>query len=141
MDYSLSEALKQTAQGLNHVFVMYDIMRQYGIHLRERLREGPYLALPWKATIHECIGVWQVHGHIESCWPRYSPTLVPGAEHVDGEILETTWSELNPASGSTRGMSAAHRQETLDGQMRDSNWQKILNIGEPGSPSVIHPWL
>jgi hypothetical protein len=53
-----------------------------------------------------------------------------GSGHVDGEILETLWSQLNLISGSTRGMSTSHRQEVLDDHMNDSNWKKLVKIGK-----------
>jgi hypothetical protein len=81
------------------------------------------------------IGVWHVHGHIAECFPRYYPAFIPGTGDVDGEILETLWSHLNLISGSTRGMSAAHRREVLDDHMNDSNWKKLVGIGEP-APAI-----
>ena len=44
-----------------------------------------------------------------------------GSGHIDGKIMETLWSGMNKVSGSARSMSKAHRQETLDDYMRDSN--------------------
>jgi hypothetical protein len=37
---------------------------------------------------------------------------------------------LNKVSGSIRAMSKAHRHEVLDDYMRDSNWKKLVGIGE-----------
>jgi len=53
-----------------------------------------------------------------------------GAGHIDGEIMETLWSGMNKVSGAARSMTKAHRQETLDDYMRDSNWKKTVGIGE-----------
>ena len=53
-----------------------------------------------------------------------------GAGHIDGEIMETLWSGMNKVSGAARSMSKAHRQETLDDYMRDSNWKKTVGISK-----------
>jgi hypothetical protein len=47
---------------------------------------------------------------------------------VDGEVVETLWSQLNEVSGSTRTMAAFHRRETLDDHMNDSNWKKLIRM-------------
>ena len=49
---------------------------------------------------------------------------------VDGEILETLWAVLNTVSASTRTASLAHWTEVLDEHMNDSNFKKLLHIGE-----------
>jgi len=56
--------------------------------------------------------------------------FVLGAGQQDGEILETLWSSLNKVSSSIRAMSKAHHHEVLDDFMRDSNWKKMVGIGE-----------
>jgi hypothetical protein len=75
------------------------------------------------------IGLFHIHGHQDSCLPRYSPSFIPGAKQVDGEIIETLWAPLNNISRSIRGMSLAHRQEVLDAHMNHSNWKKLVRIG------------
>ena len=47
---------------------------------------------------------------------------------VDGEILETLWAALNKIADSTRSQSTAHRRETLDDHMNDSNWKKLIRL-------------
>ena len=47
---------------------------------------------------------------------------------VDGEILETLWAALNKIADSTRSQSTAHRHETLDDHMNDSNWKKLIRL-------------
>jgi len=56
--------------------------------------------------------------------------LVQGAGQLDGEILETIWSEFNKVSASVHSMSKAHRAELYDDHMRDSNWKKLVGMGE-----------
>jgi hypothetical protein len=130
MDYSLCQAVAHTAKGIPQILVLYDIACQYGVHLQERITRNPHLHLPDALQIVKGIGVWHVHGHVAECFPRYYPAFIPGTGDVDGEILETLWSHLNLISGSTRGMSTAHRQEVLDDHMNDSNWKKLIGIGD-----------
>ncbi|KAN0129865.1 hypothetical protein V8E53_012337 [Lactarius tabidus] len=122
MDYSLCKALSYNMDDIPVALVMYDIMCQYGVHLKERLQTG--------------IGLFHIHGHQDSCLPRYSPSYIPGAKQVDGEIIETLWAPLNNISRSIRGMSLAHRQEVLDVHMNHSNWKKMVHI----VPSLLKQW-
>ncbi|KAH9005466.1 hypothetical protein EDB86DRAFT_2825116 [Lactarius hatsudake] len=66
----------------------------------------------------------------------FSPSYIPGAKQVDGEIIETLWAPLNNISWSTRGMSLVHRQEVLDTHMNHSNWKKLVRI----VPSLLKRW-
>ncbi|KAF9555064.1 hypothetical protein CPC08DRAFT_613657, partial [Agrocybe pediades] len=75
------------------------------------------------------IGQFHVHGHQEACLYRFSTSFIPGVGMVDGEILETLWSNLNLISRSTRTATIAHRREIIDDHMRDSNFKKIINTG------------
>ena len=49
---------------------------------------------------------------------------------VDGEVLETLWAALNKIADSTRSQSTAHRRETLDDHMNDSNWKKLVGLSK-----------
>ena len=131
MDYSLSNALSYNSAGLQNAYVLYDIMCQYGVHLKRRFSKSPYIEIPPGLTLWKGIGLFHVHGHQDACMLRYSPTYLRGAGNVDGEILEKMWASLNKVSGSTRTMSTSHRQETLDLHMNDWNWKKMVSIGMP----------
>jgi hypothetical protein len=128
MDYSLSEALKGL-MGILVVIVFYDIMCQYGKKLKRRMQDGPYIGLPTGLTIKKGIGLFHVHGHQDSCFPRYAPNFIKGAGQIAGEIMESLWAPLNQISPSTRSMSAAARRELIDAHMNDSNWKKLTRIG------------
>ncbi|KAH9949222.1 hypothetical protein B0H21DRAFT_820230 [Amylocystis lapponica] len=130
MDYSFSQALGRNMENIQRVILLYDINCQYGVHLRQRFTESPYLHMPRRLEIVQGIGLFHVHGHQDACFMRYSPTFIPGAGLVDGEILETLWSSLNKVSGSTRGMATSHRKEVLNRHMNDWNWKKMINIGK-----------
>jgi hypothetical protein len=57
-------------------------------------------------------------------------TFIAGTSQVDGEILESLWSVLNEISPSTQNTTQAAFVETLDDHMGDSNFKKMLDIGE-----------
>ncbi|KAG9312102.1 hypothetical protein JVU11DRAFT_7387 [Chiua virens] len=76
------------------------------------------------------VGKFHLSAHKQSCFPRFSLMFIPGAGHVDGEILETLWASFNKISPSARAMSLAHRQEVYDDYMRDSNWKKLVGLAK-----------
>ncbi|KAH9912015.1 uncharacterized protein B0H18DRAFT_1088708 [Fomitopsis serialis] len=115
--------------GIGHVYVSYDIMCQYHVHLNDRFDDNPYLQMPGGVVLYKCIGLFHIHGHKAECELRHSLTFTEGAGEADGEIIETQWSGINPVSGSTRSMSTSHRQETLDRHMNNWNWKKMITMG------------
>lgn len=126
MDHANIQAtLTTNMEGLKHLFLIYDIMCQYWVHLKERIGD----LLPDHITVLEkAIGLLHVHGHQLSCFFRFATTFIPGAAVVAGEILESLWSVLNTVAGMTRTATLAHRAEILDDHMNDSNWKKIQDM-------------
>ena len=94
------------------------------------MEESEYLQLPLAVAILHGIGLFHVGGHVWECFSRFSPSFIPGAGQVDGEILESLWSVLNEISPSTQNATLAGRTETLDDHMGDSNFKKMLDIGK-----------
>ena len=76
------------------------------------------------------VGKWHLATHIPSCFLKFTLNFVEGATQVDGEIMETLWSGLDEVAGLAQAMSLAHHQETIDEYMNDSNWRKIVHIGQ-----------
>ncbi|KAN0131053.1 hypothetical protein V8E53_011186 [Lactarius tabidus] len=136
MDYSLCKALSYNMESIPVALVMYDIMCQYKVHLKERVERSPELSIPDSLELRTGIGLFHIHGHQDSCLPRFSPSYIPGAKQVDGEIIETLWAPLNNISRSIRGMSLPHCQEVLDAHMNHSNWKKMVRI----VPSLLTRW-
>jgi hypothetical protein len=95
----------------------------------ERVIASKHLRLPDKLKLKLAIGLFHIHGHQDTCLPRYSPSFIEGGRQIDGETIETLWAPLNEISRSTRGMSTSHRREVIDDHMNDSNWKKLVNIG------------
>ncbi|KAN0129093.1 hypothetical protein V8E53_013089 [Lactarius tabidus] len=130
MDYSLCKALSYNMESIPIALVMYDIMCQYKVHLKERVQRSPELSIPDSLELRTGIGLFHIHGHQDSCIPCFSPSYIPGAKQVDGEIIETLWAPLNNVSWSICGMTLAHCQEVLDAHMNHSNWKKMVRIGQ-----------
>ncbi|KAH8985344.1 hypothetical protein EDB86DRAFT_2810252 [Lactarius hatsudake] len=136
MDNSICKALSYNMEDIPVALVMYDIMCQYGVHFQQRVERSPELSLSDSLQLWTGIGLFHIHGHQDSCLPRFSPSYIPGAKQVDGEIIETLWAPLNNVSRSIRGMSLTHRQEVLDAHMNHSNWKKMVCI----VPSLLKRW-
>ncbi|KAF8259676.1 hypothetical protein EI94DRAFT_1614829 [Lactarius quietus] len=136
MDYSICKALSYNMQDIPIALVMYDIMCQYRVNFQDRVKDSPHLSLPSSLELWTGIGLFHIHGHQDSCLPRYSLSYIPGAKQVDGEIIESLWAPLNNISRSIRGMSLSHRQEVLDAHMNHSNWKKLVHI----VPSLLKRW-
>ncbi|KAI0257960.1 hypothetical protein BC834DRAFT_1036787, partial [Gloeopeniophorella convolvens] len=124
----LCNALQYDMEDIPQALVMYDIMCQYGVHLRKRVDKSPHLTIRPTLKLLVGIGLFHIHGHQDICLSRFSPSFIKGARQIDGEIIETVWAPLNLVSRSIRGMTLAHRQEILDSHMNYWNWKKLVNI-------------
>jgi hypothetical protein len=141
MDYSFCQALKHTGmQGIRRCIGIYDVNCQYCKKFWKRISDNEYLSVPMGLGISWAIGLFHVHGHQEACLSRFAPTYIKGAGQVDGEILETLWSVLNESSRSTRGATLAYRAELLNSHMNDSNWKKLVKMGENPSFHSLQLW-
>ncbi|TFK59879.1 hypothetical protein BDN72DRAFT_780133, partial [Pluteus cervinus] len=126
MDFSLTEAISHTnVLGLVRAVTLYDINCQFWVYfMRRAIDKG--LFWPKDLMFEPAIGLFHVHGHKEICNAQFSPSYIRGIGRTDGEVLETLWSTLNDGSRSVQTASLAHRAETLDDLMIDSNWKKLL---------------
>ncbi|KAH6908105.1 hypothetical protein BKA70DRAFT_1372112 [Coprinopsis sp. MPI-PUGE-AT-0042] len=137
MDYALSESLENTCpDGTSRIILAYDINCQYSIHLKTRMKKGQYLRLRDNLLFVYGIGLFHVHGHKDSCHPRYALTFIRGAGVASGEILESLWAVVNEVARTTATMTMAHRLEVLDAIFGDSNWKKMLNL----VPALCKNW-
>jgi hypothetical protein len=131
VDYSVCNAINFNSGGLQEALIVYDINCQYLIHFEERIGEvDHFLELDEQMKIYGAIGKFHLADHVDSCFSKWTLNFMKGAGHIDGEIMETLWSGMNKVSGAARSMTNAHRQETLDDYMRDSNWKKTVGIGK-----------
>lgn len=108
----------------------YDVNCQYRPHHKERVEDSAHLSFPegLDDKIYYAIGTWHVHGHKADCYARYATTFIKGSGVRSAEILESRWSQLNPAASSLRYMTLAHRAEMLDALMNDINWKTMVKL-------------
>ena len=128
MDYSFCQALAQNSVTPKSIGI-YDIICSFAKNFLKRVSESDTLDIRPDLELIYAIGKFHLGAHIQECFPLFSLNFVHGAGQIDGEIIETLWSNLNKAAGSTRTMSQAHRQEVLDNYSNDSNWKKLINAG------------
>ena len=74
------------------------------------------------------VGKWHLAAHIPECFPKFSLNFVEGTGQVEGKILEMLWSRMDEVAGLTQSMSIAHHWDTVDEDMSDNIWQKIIHI-------------
>ncbi|KAI6038369.1 hypothetical protein EDC04DRAFT_2604107 [Pisolithus marmoratus] len=130
MDYSNCNALGYHSESIQKALVIYDVRCQWSLNFNRWVKSSPSLLLPPGLEIIPAVGKFHLAAHKLSCFPRYSLNFIKGAGHLDGEILETLWAPFNKISPTARSMTQAHRQEMYDDHMRDSNWKKVVRIGE-----------
>lgn len=72
VDWALLQAIKNThMEEIPEMILIYDIVCQYIVHLKDRI--GPLL--PPNLIIDQAIGLLHVHGHKEECFFRYATSL------------------------------------------------------------------
>ena len=131
VDYAVCEALKYHTKNLPGSIAYYDVACGWIIHFLERVLEAEYLDLPeGMKDIIAAVGKFHLNAHVQKCFAKFSPNFILGAGQVDGEIMETLWLIFNLFSCCARTMTKAHRREVYDHHMRDSNWKKLVGIGE-----------
>ncbi|KAH9028953.1 hypothetical protein EDB85DRAFT_1867506, partial [Lactarius pseudohatsudake] len=138
MDYSIFKALNFNMEGIEAALISYDVMCQWSIHMMERVAGSNFLKLPDNLELRLGIGLFHIHGHQDTCLARYSPSFIKGGRQIDGKTIETLWAPLNEITRSTRGMSTSHRREVIDDHMNDSNWKKLINLGNAHSGCVVN---
>jgi hypothetical protein len=138
VDWAFLEALLTTMVHTDQgVSLIYDIICQYFIHLRDRIGH----LLPDGLEIDRAIGLFHVHDHKEECFHRFASSFIPGSGVVAGEILESLWATLNTITPSTRTATLAHRAEIIDDHASDSNHKKMLAMSECFSFVCLLNWV
>ena len=129
MDYSICQALQQFSNH-NQALIIYDTCCQWITHFHERVSTSEWLKMSDLLDIIGVVGKWHLAAHIPSCFPKFTLNFIEGAAQVNSEIMETLWSGLDEVARLAQAMSLAHHQETIDEYMNDSNWRKIVCIGQ-----------
>lgn len=106
---------------------VYDVACQHCKQFWQRI-QASNLKLPPDFEMISAVGSWHLSAHIPECFVQFSLNFIEGVGQLGGEIIETLWTPLNKIAGSTRVMTPAHRRETIDEHIRDSNWKKIVGL-------------
>ncbi|KAF8442225.1 hypothetical protein L210DRAFT_3397494 [Boletus edulis BED1] len=130
MDYIFFSALKDTT--LNRFNVSYDIVCQWSRHLWERMKTLPpsHHFTHVEKQVILFVPKFHLPAHVAECQWKYSFNYIKGAARTDGEAPERGWSTLNAVASSTKEMGPGHRRDTLDDLIGDSNWKKLIGLGE-----------
>lgn len=112
------------------ILLIYDIGCQWGVNFEKRVDVNPGLEFPdLSERLQVAVGKFHLGVHVKSCFWKHSLNFIPGAGYLDGEIMETVWSQLNSIATTTRSMSHGHRWEVLNDFMRDFNFKKLISMG------------
>ncbi|KAK7052704.1 hypothetical protein R3P38DRAFT_2432528, partial [Favolaschia claudopus] len=128
VDYVLLSAVVSFALLL--LIVSYDIACQYSVKFWQRMQGLPerlHLQLGeddvwWK------IPYFHLPAHKRKCHSPYSFHWMKGAGRSHGEGIEENWSLSNGAAKSTRLMSSASRQITLEDIFGAQNYARVLAL-------------
>src|SRR5215510_1171506 len=131
-DFSFCQAAKYRTQDGDATLpklLIYDIGCGWCRNFLRRVTESDTLCFNEMAELIVAVGKWHLSSHIQDCYHKFSLNFIKGAGHWDGEIMETVWSQLNPAAITACSMTISHRQETLNQYMRDMNFKKMISMG------------
>jgi hypothetical protein len=132
MDYSICNAARFNSSGLCRLLIIYDIVCQWCINFLHRLHNSQYLDFGhWSdSNVLYAIGKFHLNAHKNDCFSTHSLNFIRGIGQADGEIMETNWHPANKIFSFARTMTPSHRAETYDNFMRDTNWKKLVGMGE-----------
>ena len=71
MDYSIFKALNFNMGGIEAALICYDVMCQWSVHMKARVQRSGHLKIPDGLELRLGIGLFHIHGHQDSCLPRY----------------------------------------------------------------------
>jgi hypothetical protein len=113
MDYSFASWLTHFL-GIRLVFIGYDIVCQWYIHLFDRSLKWPLsVALDPAITITPAIGLFHEPAHRTADHEQFSPNFIKGVGLTDFENQERVWSAHNTLGNSTRTMGPGSRHDIL----------------------------
>jgi hypothetical protein len=131
-DYSFCQAVKYlTKKGAPSwaIQLIYDISCSWFKNFLKRVEENDTLVWDEKLELIVAVGKWHLANHVDGCFVQHSLNFMKGAGHVDGEIMETVWSQLNGPATTARSMTAGHRRAALNIQIADMNFKKLIAMG------------
>ncbi|KAJ6448052.1 hypothetical protein C8R47DRAFT_1085105 [Mycena vitilis] len=130
MDYIVMSCLAGFA--LLMLTISYDIACQWKVNLPTRNAKLPKaIRLDLDKVEVQCgLPVWHASSHETDCKDENSLSVLPGVGKSDGEGVERTWSDLNPAAFHTKEMAIGNRADTLEDKIDSHNYLKNLTHGD-----------
>ncbi|KAJ7900467.1 hypothetical protein B0H13DRAFT_2336571 [Mycena leptocephala] len=112
--------------------ISYDIVCQWWVHLKERLKKLPPMArlVAAMTLMRFVIPKMHIHSHTLACQLLFSLNFTPGSAQTDGEGIERPWAHIGGVATSTREMGPGSREDVLNCHWGYWNWQKLLGLGE-----------
>ena len=109
----------------------YDIACQFCVNFFTRMLWYPtemQLDLD-EVNVEFVVPKFHIMGHNIKCQARFSLGFRQHVGRTDGKNIERGWAAFNGLSMATREMSRGAREDTLDHQFGDWNFQRILTFG------------
>lgn len=135
MDFALlSTLLPSLNDGISRVLVSYDIGCQWVKNLQSRIsRYSISASLDLSSLRYWRVVVPKFHlsGHGEGCQIIYNLNYTRGAGRMDGERIESGWSQSGSMAVWTRENGPNARRAILDDHWGSVNWQKLLGLRKP----------
>jgi hypothetical protein len=130
MDYILMSCIAGIT--LLALTISYDIACQWQKKLPERNQKLPVaIRLDLDKVDVQCgLPVWHAGSHEAECQDENSLHILSGVGESDGEGIECTWSDLNPAAFHTKDMGTGNRADTLEDKVDSHNFMKNLGQGK-----------
>lgn len=129
-DFSLYKGLCRTLKLLMYLYT-YDVACQHFVNLLKRMKR--WLSPEVYAIIEKIIPAlpsFHGDGHCWYCRDKFALKYTKGAGETYGEPVEHVWHVMNPVGLNTREMNPGHREDSLNGQFGEWNFQKIEAMGE-----------
>jgi hypothetical protein len=118
----------------------YDIMCQWSINLRDRLKDFPLLGAERldHQIVARVVPKFHLAAHKESCRVDFSLNYEPGVGRSDMEGPERTWFGLQ-GGGSTKDQGPGYWSDAMDDKFGHWNWSKFIRLGRvPLSSSPLN---
>ncbi|KAJ7456847.1 hypothetical protein B0H11DRAFT_2243727 [Mycena galericulata] len=130
MDFIVMACLAGVA--LMALTISYDIACQWKKNLPERNKKLPErIRLDLDNIEVQCgLPVWHASSHEKECSNENSLSFLVGVGKSDGEGVERTWADLNPAAFHTKEMGIGNRADTLEDKIDSHNFLKNLTHGD-----------
>ncbi|KAJ7916471.1 hypothetical protein B0H13DRAFT_2231608 [Mycena leptocephala] len=129
MDYIVMACLAGFA--LMMLTISYDIACQWKKHMRQRNDKLPEaIRLDVDNVELQCgLPVWHASSHETECSNENSLSFLVGVGKSDGEGVERTWADLNPAVFHIKEMGVGNCADTLEDKIDSHNFLKNLTHG------------